>query len=248
VGFDNILLWREKKIHSKTHPVEFKKMETFVGICHWDFFSPGATCTSLHASDFMPMHSFFNIKILKPSIHRADLSSMLVNPCGLCMDTSIKCPKNASSIPSDFLNALFKHFLCFLCVKFFDRRKLFNMQWQEAFDFFSCSWTSVDLDSCVNFTYAVYLYLRWWHTIFSVKRSSCVESKPSFRFLSSRFKISLRHQCFQSDVRYLFLNLLCVFITMAFGYTTSSIVLRCCHTNPCDANYEIHAFLSIIPL
>jgi hypothetical protein len=41
----------------------------------------------------MPMRSFFNIKILKPSIHRTDLSSMLVNPCGLCMYTSIKCPK-----------------------------------------------------------------------------------------------------------------------------------------------------------
>ncbi len=57
------------------------------------FSSPRATCTSLHACDFMPMHSFFNVKLLKPSIHRTNLSSMLVNPCGLCMYTSIKCPK-----------------------------------------------------------------------------------------------------------------------------------------------------------
>jgi hypothetical protein len=57
------------------------------------FSSPGATCTSLHACDFMPMRSFFNVKILKPSIYRTDLSSMLVHPYGLCMYTSIKCPK-----------------------------------------------------------------------------------------------------------------------------------------------------------
>jgi hypothetical protein len=63
---------------------------------------------------------------------------------------------------------------------------------------------SVNPDSCVNFTCAVYLYLRWWHTIFFVKRSSCMESKPSFRFLSGRFKISLHHQCFQSDIRFCF--------------------------------------------
>jgi hypothetical protein len=57
------------------------------------FSSPGATCTSLHACDFIPMRSFLNVKILKPSIHWTDLSSMLVNLCGLCMYTSIKCPK-----------------------------------------------------------------------------------------------------------------------------------------------------------
>jgi hypothetical protein len=57
------------------------------------FSSPEATCTSLHACDSIPMRSFFNVKILKPSIHWTDLSSMLVNPCGLCMYTSIKCPK-----------------------------------------------------------------------------------------------------------------------------------------------------------
>jgi hypothetical protein len=55
--------------------------------------SPGATCKSLHACDFTPMRSFLNVKILKPSIHWRDLSSMLVNPCGLCMYTSIKRPK-----------------------------------------------------------------------------------------------------------------------------------------------------------
>jgi hypothetical protein len=36
-----------------------------------------------------------------------------------------------------------------------------------------------------------------------------------------------------------------MFITMASRYTTSSIVLRCYHTNPCDANYEfMHSFQS----
>jgi hypothetical protein len=239
---------KRRRFIQKLIPWNSKRWRLLLAFLIEIFSSPGATCTSLHACDFMPMRSFFNVKILKPSIHRTDLSSMLVNPCGLCMYVH-KMPKSASSILSDSLNALFEHFLCFLFVWIFlidvnslicnDKRPSISFRAHEH---------SVDPDSCVKFTCAVYLYLRWWHTIFSVKRSSCVESKPSFRFLSGRFKISLRHQCFQSNVRYFFLNLLCVFITMAFGYTTSFIVLRCCHTNPCDANYEIHVFLSIIPL
>ncbi len=92
-------------------------------------------------------------------------------------------------------------------MKFFDIRKLFNLQSQEAFDFFSSSWTFYEPDFFVNFTCAIYLYLRWRrHTIFSVKCSSCMESKPSFHFLLGQLKISLLHQCFQSDVDLFFLG------------------------------------------
>jgi hypothetical protein len=34
VDFNSILLWREKKIHSKIHPMEFKKMETRRDLAH----------------------------------------------------------------------------------------------------------------------------------------------------------------------------------------------------------------------
>ena len=89
---------------------------------------------------------------------------------------------------------LMHHFLCFLFVWNFltdvnsltcnDRRFSISFRAHKH---------SVDPDSCVNFTCVVYLYLWCWHTIFSVKRSSCMGSKPSFHSLLGRFKISLRH-------------------------------------------------------
>ncbi len=82
-----------KRFIQKLIPWNSKKWRLLLAFFIEIFSSPGAICTSLYACDFMPMCLFFNVIILKPSIHWTDLSSMLVNPCGLCMYTSIKCPK-----------------------------------------------------------------------------------------------------------------------------------------------------------
>ncbi len=66
---------------------------------------------------------------------------MQVTLCGLCMFTSIKCPKAFHLFLLILRMPCLDIFVFPLYVKKFDSRRFFDMQWQEAFNFFSCSQT-----------------------------------------------------------------------------------------------------------